>query len=312
MTLSAKTYRTFAVRALVALMLGGSASIGAGPAMASQIKVVVNGVPVTSTDIQRRVAFLKLQRKPANAAAAREELVNEALQAAEMKRINVRVTDSQVEQSFARFAASNKLKPAQMTQILNQSGVTAKHFKEYIRSQIGWNQALAARFRAEGAMSREDVVQKMLQQGGSKPSATEYMLQQVIFVVPAAERGAKLGKRKREAEAMRARFTGCDSTRSFAKGLVDVTVRELGRVLAPELPPEWEKQVKAIKPGQATTVRETDRGVEFLGVCSTREVSDDRVAEMVFNSEGGTDAKADALSKKYMAELRKRASIIEK
>lgn len=312
MTPSAGTFQTFAARALIALMLGGSAMAAAGPALASQIKVVVNGVPVTSTDVQRRVAFLKLQRKPASAAAAQEELVNEALQAAEMKRINVKVPDSQVEQAFARFAASNKLKPAQMTQILNQSGVTARHFKEYIRSQIGWNQALGARFRAEGAMSREDVVQKMLQQGGSKPSATEYMLQQVIFVVPAAERGAKLGKRKREAEAMRARFTGCDTTRSFAKGLVDVTVRELGRVLAPELPPEWEKQVKAIKPGQATQVRETDRGVEFLGVCSTREVSDDRVAEMVFNSEGGTDAKADALSKKYMADLRKRASIIEK
>ena len=54
------------------------------------------------------------------------------------------------------------------------------------------------------------------------------MLQQVIFVVPAEERG-NIGKRKREAEAMRARFTGCERTREFAKGLIDVTVRDLGR-----------------------------------------------------------------------------------
>src|SRR5690606_38648170 len=93
-----------------------------------------------------------------------------------------------------------------------------------------------------GRVSEQDAVQRMLQDGGDKPSATEYMLQQVIFVIPAAERGSKLGTRKREAEAMRQRFNGCATTKEFAKGLIDVTVRDLGRVLEPELPPDWEKQ----------------------------------------------------------------------
>ena len=58
----------------------------------------------------------------------------------------------------------------------------------------------------------QDAVQRMLQQGGEKPTATEYMLQQVIFVVPASERKASLAKRKREAEAMRARsMTGAST-----------------------------------------------------------------------------------------------------
>ena len=43
---------------------------------------------------------------------------------------------------------------------------------------------------------------------------------------------------------MRARFAGCQSTREFAKGLIDVTVRDLGRKLAPELPPDWAEQIK--------------------------------------------------------------------
>ena len=100
--------------------------------------------------------------------------------------------------------------------------------------------------------------------------------------MPAAERAATLGKRKREAEAMRERFTSCETTRQFAKGLIDVTVRDLGRVLAPQLPPDWADKIKTTKPGTATNVRETERGVEFIGVCSSREVSDDRVAQMVF------------------------------
>ena len=138
-------------------------------------------------------------------------------------------------------------------------------------------------------MSEQDIVKRMMQQGGAKPTATEYMLQQVIFVVPASENAAILAKRKREAEAMRARFTGCDSTREFAKGLIDVTVRDLGRKFAPELPADWAEQIKNTKVGGATAVRETDRGVEFIGICSQpRSVGRSR-RQMVFQSEGGGD-----------------------
>ncbi|PWK75587.1 peptidylprolyl isomerase [Aminobacter sp. AP02] len=282
-------------------------------AQASEIKYVVNDVPITTYDIQRRAAFLKLQKRKGDAG---EEMIEQTLRLTEMKRLNIRISDKQVEDAYARFAGSNKLKPAQMDQILAQAGVTSNHFKDYIRAQMGWNQALSARFRAEqgggGGTSEQDAVRRMLQQGGAKPSATEYMLQQVIFVVPASERGS-IGKRKREADAMRGRFNGCEKTREFAKGLLDVTVRDLGRVLAPQLPPEWAEDIKKLKAGGATPVRETERGVEFIGICSAREVSDDKVAQMVFQAEGagkGGNEQADELNKKYVAELRKVARIV--
>jgi peptidyl-prolyl cis-trans isomerase SurA len=278
-------------------------------AHASEIKYVVNNIPVTSYDIARRGAFMKLQRRNGSASDA---MIEQALQMAEVARLRINIPDKQVDEAYARFASGNKLPVAQLDQILAQSGVTKQHFKDYIRAQIGWNQALAARARSEGRMSEQDAVKRMLEQGGQKPTATEYLLQQVIFVVPANDRKTQMAKRKREAEAMRARFNGCQTTREFAKGLIDVTVRDLGRIVAPELPPEWEKPIKAAQPGQATPVRETDRGVEFIGICSAREVSDDRVARMVFQNEAAGDGKVDELSKKYMEELRKNARIINR
>jgi len=304
----------FSASFAVLIALGSVPGImSATPAVASEIKYVVNGVPITSYDIQRRAAFLKLQHRKGNLTKeAGDEMVDQTLRRAEMSRLGIKVSEQQVNEAYNRFASSNKMSAAQLTQILQQAGVTAEHFKEFIGSQIGWNQALSARFRAQnGSMSEQDVVQRMLQHKGSKPSATEYMLQQVIFVVPAKERG-QIAKRKREAEAMRARFSGCDKTREFAKGLIDVTVRDLGRVLAPELPPEWADQIKKTKTGGATGVRETDRGVEFIGICSAREVSDDQVAKMVFQSEGTKDQQAEKLNKTYMDELRKRARIVQR
>lgn len=299
----------------VAIMLAGlSAPLAVAPSQASEIKYIVNNVPVTSYDIQRRAAFLRLQNRSGNVQQlAADEMINQAVRAAEIQRMNIRITDDQVAAAYERFAKSNNMSAGQMDQVLNQSGVTKAHFREFIRSQMGWAQVMSQRERSSGQMTEQDVVQRMLQQGGDKPSATEYMLQQVIFVVPASERRAKLGARKREAEAMRQRFQGCDSTREFAKGLIDVTVRDLGRILEPELPPDWAKEVKAAKAGSATVVRETERGVEFIGICSAREVSDDRVAQMVFQAEGsgGGEGNDDA-SKKLTDELRAKAQIINR
>lgn len=282
-------------------------------AEAQNIKVTVNKVPITSLDISHRAAFLKLQRRKGNLSAmATDELIDEALKRAEMRRLGVNVSDKAVEASFANFAAQNKMKPAQLEQILNQAGVTAKHFKEYIRIQMGWGQAVGSRMRATSRMSEQDAVRKMLEKGGQKPSATEYMLQQVIFVVPAAKRGQIMGQRKKEASAMRARFSGCETTRQFATGLKDVTVRDLGRFLAPELPPEWADMIKKTQAGGATGIRETEKGVEFIGVCRAREVSDDKAATMAMQAEALGDKAGEAMSEKYVKELRDRASIVRK
>ena len=297
--------------ALLVAATSVSMTVMTPPAFASEIKYVVNDIPITSGDIAHRAAFLKLQHKKGDPA---QEMIDQTLRLAEAKRLGIRIGDAQVEAAYQRFATGNKMQLSQLDGVMEKSGVGKDHFKEFIRAQMAWNQALSARYRSGegGSVTEQDAVRRMLDKGGAKPSATEYMLQQVIFVVPAAERSATLAKRKREADAMRARFNGCTTTREFAKGLIDVTVRDLGRVLAPQLPPDWAEQIKATKVGGATVTRETERGIEFIGICSSREVSDDKTAQMVFQSEGSGDKDADALSKKYVDELKAKARIVKR
>jgi peptidyl-prolyl cis-trans isomerase SurA len=307
------TKRLIATGFAAALAALSVCTVAAPSAEASEIKYIVNNTAITTYDIQKRAAFLKLQHRPgASAKMAADQMIEQALKADELDRRKVNISKATVDASFAKFATSNKMTVKQLSGVLDQAGVTAAHFKEFIRVQMGWGQLLSARYRAEGGMSEQDAAQRMLQKGGAKPSATEYLLQQVIFVVPASERAATLGKRKREADAMRQRFSSCETTREFVKGLIDVTVRDLGRVLAPQLPPDWADNIKNTKPGTATSVRETERGIEFIGVCSSREVSDDRVAQLVFSTEGKTDEKGNELEKKYVAELREKAIIVER
>lgn len=279
-------------------------------ASASEVKYIVNGAPVTSFDIQRRAAFLRLQRQPAGRAG--DDMIDQTLHLQEMKRLKVTVSEKQVDDAYKNFASSNKLSLAQLDSILAQSGVTKDHFKDYIRSQIGWNQVLGMRARSTGE-NEQDAIRQMMK-SGEEPSTTEYVLQQVIFVVPDRDRSRLLAKRKREAQQVRDKFGSCETSRDQVKGMIDVTVRNLGRVLEPQLPPDWADLVKAAKQGGVTKIRETPRGVEFIAICSTRTASDDKVAQLVFEQQQAKEGKgsAEALNKTYTQELRDRAQIVKR
>lgn len=279
---------------------------------ASEVVAVVNKSAITSTDVAHRVAFLKLQRKTGNLQKmARDELVEEALKRDEIARVRMSVSTEDVDRSFERFAASNKMTPAQMTKILDQAGVGVDHFKAFIAVQMSWPRLVNARY-GSGRMSSEELVKRMME-SGEKPVTTEYFLQQVIFVIPESKRGKITAQRKAEAEKSRSRFPGCEQSKEFAKTMRDVSIRNLGRVMKPELPEEWKPLIEKAAANGTTGTRVTEKGVEFLAICNQRQVSDDAAAEVVFRAEDIGKAKKegeDPNSAKYLEELRKKAQIV--
>lgn len=280
---------------------------------ASSVVAVVNNMPVTSGEVERRAAFLRLQRAKGNLRAmAREQMIEDALKRTEILRVRNSVSSSDVEAAFARFASSNKMTTQQLGQVLDRAGVGVEHFKQYIAVQMSWPRVVNARY--SGTATGKTLVERMQENGGKKPVTTEYFLKQVIFVVPEKRRNAILGKRKAEAEASRSRFPGCDQAKVFAATMLDVSIRDLGRVLAPEMPEDWKPLLEKAD-GQTTGTRVTERGVEYLAICKKREVNDDVAAEMVFRAEDLAKSNGnenDENSKKYLAELRKKATITER
>ena len=298
----------------VALAAAVTIAVPAGTVhAASSVVAVVNNTPITSGDIERRAAFLRLQRAKGNVRAmAREQMIEDALKRAEILRVRSSVSSSDVDAAYARFATSNKMSVQQLGQVLSKAGVGTDHFKQFIAVQMSWPRVVNARFG--GAANGKSLVERMQENGGKKPVTTEYFLKQVIFVVPEKRRNAILGKRKQEAEASRSKFPGCDQAKVFAATMRDVSIRDLGRILAPEMPEDWKPLVEKAN-GMTTGTRVTERGVEYLAICKKREVNDDVAAEMVFRAEDlskAKDGESDENSKKYLAELRKKATITER
>ncbi|PST63141.1 molecular chaperone SurA [Rhizobium sp. SEMIA4064] len=311
---SGKTPMRAALFGAVALVMASFAIPSSDVAFAaSEVKVVVNNTVITSGDIAKRVNFLKLQHAKGDLnKLAQQQLVDETLKRAEISRVRMSVSTTDVDNAFARFAASNKMSPQQLGQILDKMGVTVDHFKSYIAISMSWPRVVNARFGSSGGrMSNDDLVTRMTE-NKTKPVTTEYFLKQMVFVVPSAKRNAILGKRKAEAEASRAKFPGCDQAKVFAATMHDVSVQDLGRVLAPDLPEAWKPLLEKAK-GNTTDAIVTDRGVEYVAICSQRQVNDDIAAAAVFRAEDLGKSNAQGVSandKKYIDELRSKAQIL--
>ncbi|WP_026088003.1 peptidylprolyl isomerase [Bartonella rattimassiliensis] len=286
------------------------------PAVFAQttIVVTVNGHPITSYDMQRRIAFLRLQQKQGNLAAqAKKELIDEKLRNIEIKHRNIEVSNDEVDRAFENFATQNNMTIELLNQILIQNDITVQHFKDYIRGQIGWGRLVHARYQAQISMiTEQEAVRRILKNGGVKPSTNEYTLQRIIFVIPAHRRAEILERRQREARDFRAHFRGCANAHNQAKGILDVTIRNLGKFLEPQLPSAWEQAILATPAGKMTKLQETSDGIEAIAVCKIKRISDDYVARLIFSLQDNqkrSPEKLEELSEKYLEELRRIARI---
>src|SRR6187399_3324059 len=102
----------FAMRRLVKHLvgMGFAAAVGClsvamvtvAPADASEIKYIVNDAAITTYDIQKRMAFLKLQHRPgASQKMAGDDMVEQVLKAQEMAKRKVAIAPAVVDASFA-------------------------------------------------------------------------------------------------------------------------------------------------------------------------------------------------------------------
>ena len=294
----------------VLVVATGLAALPDAAEASSRIRAIVDKVPITDNDVRRRAAFLKLRRMKGNLRAkALDELVDEQIQMGEARRLGVVAGDKDVNEAYKRFAANNKIPLKLFTKMLARSGTTPRGFKQYIRARMSWQRVVAARYGREArAKARPRSFTETLRNrtvGGEK--SEQVTVQQIVFVVPKNKR-ERMARRRKEANAFRQRFPGCAKSVAFARGLRDVSVKDKGRMLLAALPSNWQSDVRKTPVGQATSVKDTEKGVELLAVCDRRMVSQTHTGP----SEDVFQKQAPELDKRYMAELRKKAKVVRR
>jgi peptidyl-prolyl cis-trans isomerase SurA len=301
---------SIAVRRLVAAaMLGFAAALTATGAAAQQVVVIVNGEPITALDIEQRIKLSQLstQKLPPRQEVL-DELIDEKLKVREAKRWGLEVSDKEVEQAFAAMASRMRYTPEQLVEGLAKGGVHATTLKARIRADIAWQQLVRGRFQATLQIGEKDILaaSEAKAEGGD---GFDYTLRPILFFVPTGSAPAVFDARKREAEALRARFNSCEEGIPFVRALRDVIARpEVVRGSA-TLPAELRKVLESTEIGKLTPPEVTKLGVEMFAVCGKKESTADNSASKRRARDTIFAQRFEQRSKAYLKELRRGAML---
>ena len=180
-------------RGLGALLICVQASLLAPLAASAQspfaAAVRVNDAIVTTYEIDQRSLFLQVIRTPGDPRAkAVEDLINERLQLAEARRLEVMPSAQEIIAGMEEFAARAELSTDDFIAALGQEGVAPETFRDFVTNNIAWRNVVQARFsgRARAATS-DDAVARALAHD-PQPGSGQILLAELIVPVTAENR----------------------------------------------------------------------------------------------------------------------------
>lgn len=296
--------------ALLAALL--TLPLGATAYAQSSIRVLVNDEPITSFDIKARARMLTVFSGGRQGEKdAIEQLIDERLMLQEAKRRHVTISDQEVEAEVANRARGAKLDASRFAAAMQQAGIPPETFKAFLRANLAWSQVVKARFRATVDITDTDVAAALTKRE-AKPeaatTATEYRLQQIVFVVPGGAATGLEAQRRKEAEAFRSSFQGCDQAITQAAGKPSIVVKPQVRREEGQLAPPMRQALSALEVGGTTPPERVPEGVQIVAVCAKNAIAG-QTEETVQVREEISNERGRLLARRYLRDLRSDAVI---
>jgi len=293
-------------RAAGAMIVGALLTVAAAmPALAQNVRVTVNGTPITDMQIAARVKLFGLEGNKGGSKGATEQLIDEAIQMAEAKRLGIVVNNAQVDEALQQVSRNLKLSQDKLVQMLQQSGVSIETLRDRLRAAVAWNSVTEQAIMPQVQISDLELDQKAASQVQAYQTF-DYILKEIIFVAPG---GQGASGRTAQANRYRSSFAGCDSAVELSMGFTDAAVVDIGRRHATQLPEAVAKELAGLNVGGITKPRVMETGVSMLAVCEKAQAQDLTFIKGDLRNEASNDALAGQVTD-YLADLRKRAKII--
>jgi peptidyl-prolyl cis-trans isomerase SurA len=280
-------------------------------AVAQNVVVVVNGEPITAFDIEQRIKFTQMstQKTPARQDVI-NELIDEKLKVREGKRWGIEVSDTELDTMYTTMAGRARLTLEQMNQNLARGGVSPATIKSRLRADQVWQQLIRSRYQASMQVSEKDV-QSLLETNKVEEADTvayDYVMRPILFLVPPGAPPTVFETRRKEADALRSRFKGCEEGVAYARTLRDTAVRDQVIRSSGDLAAELRKMLDAIPIGQLTAPEVTKLGIEMFAVCAKQPSKSDTPSKRQAR-EAAFGQRFERQSKQYLSKLRREALI---
>lgn len=158
--------------------------------MSEEIAVVVNSDAISVSDVNDRMRLLMVSSGLNDSPDIREKLrqqvlnvlIEEQIKLQEAERLELEITEEEIEDGFAQLASRNNFTPDEFKDILNKSGINIETMHNQIKSQIAWTKVIQNTLRPRISV-RDTDIQDRLERLNEKIGTTEYLVAEIFLPV---------------------------------------------------------------------------------------------------------------------------------
>lgn len=254
----------------LAIAVPASAQSSFGPA------IKVNDAVITQYELDQRIRMLRLFRTPGDIPElAAEQLIDDRLRMTAAAQLGISPSEEEIAAGMEEFAGRANLSAEQFLSALQQAGVSAQTFRDFVRAGVAWRETVRARFGPRIQIS-ESEIDRALATGGASGGSVQVLMSEIFLPVePGTEE---------ETQALAERIRRSNAT-NFARAAREYSsapsAGQGGRVNwvpVSNLSPQLRQVILGLRPGQISAPVEVD-GQIALFLLRAVEESDTRTPE---------------------------------
>ncbi len=307
------SYRVSVLILIAMIGLGQFMVSSSARAATMEIVAVVNEDAVSERDLNKRLKLVMASSGLPNNQEIRSRLIpqvldgliNERIMLQEARKLELGVSQEEIDAGLQKIAAQNKFKPTQFRAMLKKAGIDITTMHDQIKSQVAWSKVVKARLRPRIVISERDI-DDALERIKAKIGATEYLVAEIYLPIADAK---KAGDIKKLANRMVREIRGGKASffklaQQFSQSAGARNGGDMGWLNESQMEPELYKAISSIKKQQVTNSIKTPSGYHILFLRDSRTLTEANIptrSEIEYNI--GMD-RIEKVQRRHLMDLR--------
>jgi peptidyl-prolyl cis-trans isomerase SurA len=253
---------------------------GNAPRNVYRPSATVNGEIITATDIEQRMALIRIANGDAEVPAEElqrlrqqvfSNLIDEKLQVQEARAADIAIDENLINEQFARLATRFRMPADQFGDYLKSRGSSAASVKQQIRGEVAWDRLLSRNIQSTTNVSTDEVTSVVNRMNEAK-GQSEFHLGE-IYLAATPENAASVVETARQIiEALQKGGSFAAYARQYSQASTAVVGGDLGWVKAGQIPPSMAEAATQMQPGQLVGPVEVPGGLSIMLMLDRRQV----------------------------------------
>lgn len=262
---------------LLCMALGAAAPAAAQGPFAAVARV--GDDVVTGYELAQRMRFNQLLGTPGDLReASLGQLIDDRLRLSEAARLDIAITDEQVETGMSEFAGRANLETEAFVDILGQAGVDEATFQDFVRAGVAWREAVRAQGGPIAEVSDTEIDRAVARGDVEGAGGPRLLVSEIIIPAPTPEARAAAIARARQIAGVSDEEAFGRAARAYSAASSAAGGGRLNWLGADALPEPVRAAIAGLRPGQVTSPVEVPGAIAVFLVRGVGGVAEDRAA----------------------------------